>query len=139
VFLSEQEIREMAASRIQFGAHTRTHPQLTWLDDAELLAEVAGSKADVARLIGTDDIWFAYPDGVFGHREMEIARDAGFRGAVQTWRYPWRRGTYSVPRVALTNSTVQGSLPHPHPARLEMTLAGLSTWAIRSLWWKDFP
>ena len=137
IFVSEGEIREMAAAGIQFGAHTRTHPLLTWLDDSALLDEVVGSKADVARLVGTEDIWFAYPDGVFGDREMAIAREAGFRGAVQTWRQPWRRGTYAVPRVGLNIWTVHGGSALPDPARLEITLAGLSLRAVRSLWRKD--
>lgn len=134
IFLSEEEIREMAAAGVHFGAHTRTHPLLTWLDEAELLDEVAGSGDDVRRVSGTKDIWFAYPDGTFGDREVAIAREAGFRGAVQTWRYPWRRGTYAVPRAGLNNWNLCGGGAQPNPARLEITLAGLSSWAIRCIW-----
>ncbi len=131
VFLSPQEIREMAADGIQFGAHTRTHPLLTWLDDAALREEVAGSLADVRDLCGEEHAWFAYPDGVFGDRELAAARDAGFRGAVQTWRQPWRRGAFAVPRVALNRWTLCGGRPEPDPARLEIALAGLSPRAER--------
>ncbi len=137
IFVSEDEIREMAAAGIQFGAHTRTHPLLTWLNDTELMDEVAGSKADVEHLAGTEATWFAYPDGMFGDREMAIARGAGFRGAVQTWRYPWRRGRYAVPRVGLTSWTVCGGSTQPDAARMEMTLAGLTRRTIHSIWRKD--
>jgi peptidoglycan/xylan/chitin deacetylase (PgdA/CDA1 family) len=136
-FLSEQEIREMSAAGIQFGAHTRTHPLLRWLDDAALVDELGGSKADVGRLTGSEDVWFAYPDGVFGDREMAVVRQVGFRGAVQTWRYPWRRGRYAVPRAGLNAWNLCGGRAQPDPARLEMVLAGLSVHVIRSLWRKD--
>jgi peptidoglycan/xylan/chitin deacetylase (PgdA/CDA1 family) len=137
IFLSEPEIHEMAAAGIQFGAHTRTHPLLTWLDDKELADEVVGSRDDIRRLIGRNDVWFAYPDGVFGDREEAIAREAGFQGAVQTWKRPWHRGRYAVPRAAVDMEDLCCGHDQPDPARLEITLAGFSRWAIRSLGRRD--
>jgi peptidoglycan/xylan/chitin deacetylase (PgdA/CDA1 family) len=134
VFLSEEEIVEMARAGVQFGAHTRSHPLLTWLDEKALLQELDGSRADVVRLTGQRDAWFAYPDGVFGDREMEVAREVGFTGAVQTWREPWRRGPFAVPRAGVNSWNLCGGAKRPQPAQLKIALAGLSSSAIRSLW-----
>jgi peptidoglycan/xylan/chitin deacetylase (PgdA/CDA1 family) len=134
IFLSREEIGEMVGTGVRFGAHTRNHPLLSWLDEASLREELAGSLADVAQLTGQRDVWFAYPDGVFDDREMALAREVGFRGAVQTWRQPWRRGPFAVPRVALNSWNLCGGASRPQPAQLEVALAGLSSLAIRSLW-----
>jgi glycosyltransferase involved in cell wall biosynthesis/peptidoglycan/xylan/chitin deacetylase (PgdA/CDA1 family) len=54
-------IREWAGRGIEFGAHSRTHPVLTALPDAELEAEVAGSAADLGEILGAPVTSFAYP------------------------------------------------------------------------------
>jgi peptidoglycan/xylan/chitin deacetylase (PgdA/CDA1 family) len=57
------QIREWAARGIEFGAHTRTHPDLTRLAEADLDAEIAGSRDELAAITGEEVTSFAYPYG----------------------------------------------------------------------------
>jgi len=133
VFLSEMEIRVMRAGGISFGAHTKTHPLLTWLSDAALRAELTESKASVEALTGEAPCWFAYPDGTFGERERDAVRDAGFAGAVQTFRRPDLGGRHAVPRVGLDAESTTGPDGRLAVGSLRYALAGVSRQRLRSM------
>lgn len=78
--LNRAEIAEMTQGGIGFHGHSRSHRDLTMLNDAELVDETAGCKAELERL----DIpcrYFAYPYGRFGEREASAVRSAGFEAA----------------------------------------------------------
>jgi len=83
---SWDEVREMAAAGIEFGAHTRTHPILSKLaGDQELAMEIAGSKHRIEQQIGRAVWHFCYPSGAredVGPEAVEAVRAAGFRTAV---------------------------------------------------------
>jgi peptidoglycan/xylan/chitin deacetylase (PgdA/CDA1 family) len=84
------EVREMAAAGIEFGAHTRTHPVLSRVAGAEELGdEIAGSKRQIEQQLGRPVDHFCYPNGSnedFGVDAVEAVRLAGFRTAVTTER-----------------------------------------------------
>jgi peptidoglycan/xylan/chitin deacetylase (PgdA/CDA1 family)/glycosyltransferase involved in cell wall biosynthesis len=61
--MSAEQIRHWATQGIEFGAHSRTHPDLTKLSAAERESEIAGSKQDLAELLGGPVVSFAYPYG----------------------------------------------------------------------------
>ncbi len=60
-----EQIRHWAGLGIEFGAHTRNHPDLTSRSGKELSEEVEGSAQDLARIVGYRPISFAYPYGVY--------------------------------------------------------------------------
>ena len=62
------QIREWAAKGIDFGAHSRTHRNLVALAEPDLTEEVRGSTEDLAQLLGTAVVSFAYPYG--DHNEI---------------------------------------------------------------------
>jgi peptidoglycan/xylan/chitin deacetylase (PgdA/CDA1 family) len=82
------EVREMAAAGIDFGAHTRTHPILSRLaGDGELAGEIAGSKRQIEQQVGRTVEHFCYPNGSrkdVGREAVEAVRAAGFQTAVMT-------------------------------------------------------
>jgi peptidoglycan/xylan/chitin deacetylase (PgdA/CDA1 family) len=82
------EVREMAAAGIEFGAHTRTHPVLSRVAGAEELAdEIGGSKRQIEQQLGRPVDHFCYPNGShedFGADAVAAVRLAGFRTAVTT-------------------------------------------------------
>jgi peptidoglycan/xylan/chitin deacetylase (PgdA/CDA1 family) len=82
------EVREMAAGGIEFGAHTRTHPVLSRVPGAdELVDEIAGSKRQIEQQLGRPVDHFCYPNGSnedFGADAVEAVRAAGYRTAVTT-------------------------------------------------------
>jgi peptidoglycan/xylan/chitin deacetylase (PgdA/CDA1 family) len=107
IFVSLEEIKEMMAGGMSFGSHTKSHPLLTWLDDNTLKEELYGSKKYLEELTGLNNIWFAYPDGIFEERELKYVKETGYKGAVQTFRHPEQSGRFSIPRIGLN---VQGTV-----------------------------
>ncbi|MHB8418168.1 MAG: polysaccharide deacetylase family protein [Myxococcales bacterium] len=80
--LAWPEVKAMAASGLaQVGAHGRNHLYLRRLGDAALTSEVAGSRQDLAAVLGTPVDLFAYPFGAFNEAVLEAVRLSGFTGA----------------------------------------------------------
>src|SRR3954452_22723194 len=67
-YMTPSQVVEMADAGVTIGAHSRTHPDLRACTDAELEAEIRGSKDDVEALIGRPVTSFAYPTGLFDDR-----------------------------------------------------------------------
>ncbi len=80
--MTEDELREMAAAGVELGAHTVTHPDLSLLDRAACLREMAESRDALERLGGTSVKTFAYPFCRYGEAALAAAADAGFVAAV---------------------------------------------------------
>jgi len=131
-FLSEAEIKEMASAGIGFGAHSKTHPLLTWLDDKALATEVEGSRRALETITGKAPCWFAYPDGFFNERAEAAVRKAGVRGALQTFRCD-RTGPFAMRRVGLNADTITGVRGEFSRARLELALAQLNRRSLKRL------
>jgi peptidoglycan/xylan/chitin deacetylase (PgdA/CDA1 family)/GT2 family glycosyltransferase len=79
--MDEGQIRHWARNGIEFGAHSRTHPNLTELFLEERQAEIAGSKNDLSSLLGSQVVAFAYPFGEHDDLTRSVVRehfDLGF-------------------------------------------------------------
>jgi peptidoglycan/xylan/chitin deacetylase (PgdA/CDA1 family) len=77
------DIRRMEASGVlRFEPHSRTHPDLTRLEDDEAQEEITGSKIELERQIERETYAFCYPSGFFGPREPELVRESGLRYGV---------------------------------------------------------
>lgn len=84
-YLTWDEILQMDKSGlIQFGAHTRHHPNLPDLSQSLITEEIKGSKADLESHLGKKIDWFAYPYGSYNNFAISVVKDAGFKGAVST-------------------------------------------------------
>jgi peptidoglycan/xylan/chitin deacetylase (PgdA/CDA1 family) len=79
--LGPREIEALAADGFSFHSHTRSHPRLPTLNDAELIDQLAGSKADIERLLGGRCDFLAYPFGLADDRVVQTARAAGYAAA----------------------------------------------------------
>lgn len=78
--LNEKQIREWHARGIEFGSHSRTHPDLRGLSLEELRTEILGSASDLELLLNERPKAFAYPYGRLNNavreqvdQEFEIA------------------------------------------------------------------
>jgi|HubBroStandDraft_4_1064222.scaffolds.fasta_scaffold01324_4 peptidoglycan/xylan/chitin deacetylase (PgdA/CDA1 family) len=84
--LSWEEVRSLAASGVEFGAHTKTHPILSALTDPqEMREEISGSKARIESELNRPVLHFCYPNGKMrdiGPAAAEAVRTAGMRTAV---------------------------------------------------------
>lgn len=81
--LSVSDIQEMQASgRIEFGAHTMSHVNLSTLDESEALHEIQASKTWVENVTNEACDAFAYPFGRFNDTNVKQVSLLGFTTAV---------------------------------------------------------
>jgi peptidoglycan/xylan/chitin deacetylase (PgdA/CDA1 family) len=90
-----EQIRALAASGVEIGAHTRTHPNLARVSSRrQLWEEIVNSGKELSELTGKPVRYFAFP---FGKPEnltpdaFRIAFDAGYEGVVTAY------GGYNFP------------------------------------------
>ena len=76
--VSSDEVAALYAGQ-EVAAHTRTHPQLTKMPDAEVRSEIADDCAALERLTGHPVRGMAYPFGQGDARVRAIALDCGMR------------------------------------------------------------
>jgi peptidoglycan/xylan/chitin deacetylase (PgdA/CDA1 family) len=80
--ISPTAIRAMARGGISFGAHTRTHPILSTLQEDRAIEEIDGSRRDLECELAGQASTFAYPYGQCTPEIEALVRQAGFAGAV---------------------------------------------------------
>ena len=84
-YLTWDEIKEMdATGLVEWGGHTRHHPDLTTLSNQAMIDEITGSKSDLEEHLGRPITWFAYPYGSYNEKIVQTVKNAGFIGAVST-------------------------------------------------------
>jgi peptidoglycan/xylan/chitin deacetylase (PgdA/CDA1 family) len=71
--MDQAQIRDWAAQGIEFGAHTRTHPDLTTVSPERLNDEVAESARELESITGSRPLAFAYPYGCFTDQVRDCA------------------------------------------------------------------
>lgn len=107
-WLSWDEIRELRDLGWTIGAHTVTHPRMSWrlygedgrAHSRRLLEECERSRDDIWRELGQAPSLFAYPYGEDPEEARETVRAAGF-GAAFTVRdtCEWDGNNLSIPRL----------------------------------------
>jgi peptidoglycan/xylan/chitin deacetylase (PgdA/CDA1 family) len=121
--LTWDEVRQLNASGVEFGGHTRTHPILTCISgDAELQDEIAGSKKRLDAELGSLSLHFAYPNGTvadYDDRTAAAVKTGGFQTAVTLGR---KFVSANADRFRLPRLDADPSLPLKH---LVESLAGL--------------
>jgi peptidoglycan/xylan/chitin deacetylase (PgdA/CDA1 family) len=85
-FMTWDEVEEMSRHGIAFGSHSKTHANLTRLDEAALAAEL-GESLDALRARPINHVpVLAYPNGNCNHNVARAAQAAGYRAAVTVRR-----------------------------------------------------
>jgi len=79
--LTWEQLAELDAHGWEIGAHTRSHPHLTTLEDAALDEELRGSRAECERRLGRPCTTLAYPYGDYDARVAAAAGRAGYEAA----------------------------------------------------------
>lgn len=82
--MSEEQVKEMAAYGVEFGAHTKTHPYLSSLPIEEACEQIVQCKQKLEQTYGQPFITFAYPYGDLNDEVKSEVRKAGFTFAVST-------------------------------------------------------
>jgi len=78
-YMTWPQIKALASSSEEIGAHTRTHPYLTQVSASQLQSEVQGSKDDLAAQ-GLNPTTFVYPYGDVNTIVESAVKAAGFAG-----------------------------------------------------------
>ncbi len=81
--LNKKEVLEMS-SRINFQAHTRFHPFLPNCDDAMAKKEIFECKSKLENDFGFRINVFAYPNGDYCERDLQLVKEAGYEAALTT-------------------------------------------------------
>jgi peptidoglycan/xylan/chitin deacetylase (PgdA/CDA1 family) len=100
--MNEDELREVAATGLEIGAHTITHPDLSRLDYDTCLGEITGSRRELERLLSVSVKTFAYPYCRYGPAARAAVERAGLEAAVTC------QGLGSWDRFELKRSLITG-------------------------------
>ena len=79
-YVTLDEVMQMYNNGHEIGVHTRTHPNLTTLTDAEMTDEILGAKQDLISW-GIMPTTLAYPYGGYNPAVEAVVQNAGLRGA----------------------------------------------------------
>jgi len=106
LMMTDEQVVELHAARIQIGAHTVSHPILTRVDREAARAELRESRRRLAELTGGPVTTLAYPNGApgrdYGIEHVGLAKECGFELALST---AWGTATansdvFQLPRIA---------------------------------------
>lgn len=122
--MSWNEAAELGRDGIDMGAHTVTHPLLTYEDPATVRQELRLSKKALEENLAVKVRAFAYPNGDWNESVREDVEQAGFQCAFTTRRGWYRRGgdLFAVPRIMIHEKRVTGFNGEFSPAVFSSTL-----------------
>lgn len=76
--MNAPEIRRWSEKGFEFQAHSRTHPDLTLLTEAETAQEIADSKVELQETTGLPVTAFAYPHGAYNDAALRSVQSASY-------------------------------------------------------------
>jgi len=124
--LTWDQAREMSDAGVEIGAHTVTHPLLSYEDDASVERELKLCKQTLEEKLGKEVRAFAYPNGDWNQRVRDQVAEIGYRCAFTT-RSAWhQRGEdpYTICRVLLHEGNITAHEGEFSAAMLHLTLVG---------------
>lgn len=106
LMMTSKQLRALAASGMEIGAHTVSHPILAVVDDATARSEIADGRDRLASIVRQPVRLFAYPNGKphadYTARDVAIVRSLGFDAAFST---AWGAASASTSRFELPRFT----------------------------------
>jgi peptidoglycan/xylan/chitin deacetylase (PgdA/CDA1 family) len=114
--MTAQEVRELAATGVEIGAHSVDHAHLSQLGEAAALGQLRSSREVLEELLGQPVRSMAYPFGDYDAETVRSARAAGYETACAcAGAGPWE--ALALPREPV--------FPSVTTLRLQIKLAGL--------------
>jgi len=80
-YVTSAQVLDEESRGHEIQAHTRTHPHLSTLTDAQQQDEIEGSKDDLTMLLRHAPTLFAYPYGDFNSTTLTLVQQDGFAAA----------------------------------------------------------
>jgi peptidoglycan/xylan/chitin deacetylase (PgdA/CDA1 family) len=103
LLLSWDQVKEMSANNISFGAHTVNHPILTNVSLEQARQEIKQSRSDIEDRLQKKVYSFAYPSGCYNDRIIDLVKDSGYHYALSV--FPNKLLSRSDNRFALCRIT----------------------------------
>jgi len=126
VMLTWDQAREMSEDGVEIGAHTVSHPLLSYEDEASVERELKLAKQVLEENLGEKVLAFAYPNGDWNKRVLEQVVETGYRCAFTT-RPAWHsreKNLYTIPRVLIHEGNITVLAGAFSPAMFALALAG---------------
>ena len=121
-----EQAREMSRAGVEMGAHTVSHPLLSYEEPATVECELRLSKQMVEEKLGKPVRAFAYPNGDWNDRVSKQVEQTGYRCAFTThpdW-HDSRENQFTISRVLLHEGNITTQDGKFSPAMLNLALAG---------------
>lgn len=77
-YMTQEQLRTMAAAKMDIASHTLSHCKLTDLSREELERELIQSKRELDKLLGQNTNGISYPNGAYDERVIEATARAGY-------------------------------------------------------------
>lgn len=107
--MKEEQVREiLKQGGVSVGSHTKTHPFLSKIPEAQLRDELEGSKKDLEALFDRPIRFIAYPSGDLSPQVLEAAQKAGYELGFTTSPKKLKglpSGAYSITRVKISRTS----------------------------------
>lgn len=114
-YLDRMQLQRLAAHPlITIGAHTKTHPDLRFCTDTELVDELAGARATLEQWLGTTVDRIAYPFGLTDQRVRRATARAGYRYGYVTETANWRSRLPFYRRLDIPRIDLSGEVRRMH-------------------------
>lgn len=107
LYLTWEQIEEMRSAGIEFGNHSRTHPNMERLTEEEQLAEIEGAQRDLEKHLPHVHA-FAHPFGHRGPTTARLASRAGLKSAADVGGHNRPVEALSLGRTHMANEGVAG-------------------------------
>ena len=113
LFMTWDQMREMASNGVEFAAHSHTHPYMIRKRHGEIpeqwqkrvTGEIQTSKNRLQEELGKNSVLFAYPYGEYNLELKEIVRQLGMIGVAQQSGSSWSGSDFgAVPRFPMSGS-----------------------------------
>ncbi len=104
-YMTPAQVKGLDSDGFEVASHTRNHPFLTRNSPDFAWNQIAGSKADLEKLLGHPVRSFAYPFGDHNNFIDSLVQKAGYdTGAGIGWSQFWRANTlFSEPTISVSN------------------------------------
>lgn len=120
-----QQAREMAGDGVSFGAHTVTHPLLTFEQDETIERELVESRRAIEEQLGRPARAFAYPNGDWDERvRSAVFRHFEYAFTTTTGWHRCGQDRFTARRILLHEGNVTDSDGKFSAAATSLTLTG---------------
>jgi peptidoglycan/xylan/chitin deacetylase (PgdA/CDA1 family) len=113
--MTPAELRALASDpRMEIGAHTVNHPNLTVLDRAAKAEEIEGSRRALEALTGCEVLGIAYPNGCCDSETLELMVEAKFKYGCRNCPGARNAGLFELSRFIVNNAQGGALSPDIH-------------------------